>query len=263
MKRLLIIGGVVVVAVVVVIVVVLLNLGSAIKTVVERVGSDATKAKVTLGSAEVALTSGSGTLRNLTIGNPAGFTSDYAIRLGQISVTLDVASVNSNPIVVKEIVVGAPQITYEFGSGGSNLDALKRNVAAYTGGGSGGSAPKQSDEAGGRRLVIENLYIRDGRVDVRASFLKDQNAGTTLPEIHLRDIGKQGGAASGASAAEITQQVIAAIANASRSAVGKMDVAGIQDALKGGAEEALKKGMGGGTGAAQGVQEGVKKLFGR
>jgi uncharacterized protein involved in outer membrane biogenesis len=261
MKRLLIIGAVVVVAVVVVIVVVLLNLGSAIKTVVERVGSDATKAKVTLGSAEVALTSGSGTLRDLTIGNPAGFTTDHAIRLGQISVTLDVASVNSNPIVVKEIVVGAPQIIYEFGAVGSNLDALKRNVAAYSG--SGGSAPKQGDEAGGRRLVIENLYIRDGRVDVRANFLKDQNAGTTLPEIHLRDIGKQGGAATGASAAEITQQVIAAIANASRSAVGKMDVAGIQDALKGSAEEALKKGMGGSPGTTQGVQEGVKKLFGR
>ncbi len=260
MKRLLVIGAVVVVAVVIVIVVVLLNLGSAIKTVVERVGSDATQAKVTLGSADVALASGTGTLRDLTIGNPAGFTSDHAIRLGQISVTLDIASVKSNPIVIKEIVVGAPQITYEFGPNGSNLDALKRNVAAYTGAG-GGSAPKQSDEAGGRRLVIENLYIRDGRVDVRASFLKDENAGTTLPEIRLRDIGKQGGTATGASAAEVTQQVIAAIANASRSAVGKMDVAGIQDALKSGAEDALKKSMGGGS--AQGVQEGVKKLFGR
>jgi len=261
MKRLLVIGGVLVVAVVVLVVVVLLNLGSAIKTVVERVGSDATKAKVTLGGAEVALTSGTGTLRDLTIGNPAGFKTDHAIRFGEIKVTLDVTTVNSNPIVVKEIVVGSPQVTYEFGPGGSNLDALRRNVEAY---GARGGAPKEKpaeDEAGGRRLVIENLYIRDGRVDVSASFLKDRTTGTTLPEIHLRNIGKKDGATSGASAAEITQQVVAALARASRSAVGKMDVAGIQDALKGSAEDVLKKAVGGDGG--QGVQESVKKLLGR
>jgi hypothetical protein len=261
------IGAAIVVVVLVAVVVVLLNLGSAIKTIVERVGSDATRAKVTLDSAEVALTSGKGTLRGLTIGNPAGYKTDHAIRLGEISVTLDVGTVNSNPIVIKEIVVGSPQVTYEFGPVGSNLDALRRNVEAYGGGGAGeGARPKTGDEAGDRRLVIENLYVRDGRVDVSAGFLKDK-MGTTLPEIHIKNIGRRDGAAPGASAAEVTRQVIAAIARASRGAVGKLDVTAIQDALKGGTEELLKEGAGS-TGKAvesgtQKVQEQMKKLFGR
>ena len=131
MKRALIIGSVVLVIVVAVVFFLLANLGSIVKTVVEKVGSEATKAKVTLDKADVSVTSSKGTLRGLAVGNPAGFRTDSALKFAEISVDLDVSTVRSDVIVVREIVIGAPRITYEFAAGGSNIETLRKNVQAY------------------------------------------------------------------------------------------------------------------------------------
>lgn len=255
MKRGLIIGGAVLVVVIAAVIFLLVNLSSVIKAVVEKVGSEATKAKVTLDAADVSLTSGKGSLRGLTVGNPAGFKTDNALKLGEISVQVDVSTVKSDVIVVKEIVIGAPKVTYEFAAGGSNIETLRKNVEAYAERGK----PAAEGEKKGPRLVIENLYVRDGRVDVSADFLKGEKAGVALPTIHLKDIGKKDGRNEGASAAEVAARVIASIGRSATSAVSTLNVGAIQDALRqgaGGAEKTIKEG-------AEGVQEGLKKVFGR
>jgi len=247
MKRGLIIGGVVLVVVIVAVIFLLLaNLGSIIKTIVERVGSEATKAKVALGRADVSNTSGKGALRGLTVGNPAGFKTDSAMTLGEISVDLDVSTAKNDVIVIREIVIAAPKVTYEFAAGGNNIATLQKNVQAYAGGQQ--TRPAASGEKTGRRLVIQNLYVRDGRVDVSADFLKGEKVGAALPNIHLKDIGRKDGKNVGASATEVAEQVLSSISGAAASAVGKLNVGAIQDALKEG---------------AGGVQEGMKKLLGK
>lgn len=257
MKRGLIIGVVVLVVVVVAVLFLLANLGSVIKTVVEKVGSEATKAKVTLDGADVSITSGKGALRGLTVGNPAGFKTDSAIKLGEISVDLDVSTVKNDVIVIREIVIGAPKVTYEFASGGSNIGTLKRNVQAYAGGEK--DQPAAPGGKTGPKLVIQNLYIRDGRIDVSADFLKGEKVGAALPSIHLKDIGKKDGKNAGASAAEVAEKVISSISGTAASTVGKLNIGGIQDVLKEGASGAEKSFKGG----TEGVQEGMKKLFGK
>jgi len=257
MKRGLIIGGAVLVVVIAAVIFLLANLGSVIKAVVEKVGSEATKAKVTLDAADVSLTSGKGSLRGLTVGNPAGFKTNNALKLGDISVQVDVSTVKSDVIVVKEIAIGAPKVTYEFAAGGSNIETLRKNVEAYAGGERG--KPAAEGEKKGPRLVIENLYVRDGRVDVSADFLKGEKVGVALPTIHLKDIGKKDGRNEGASAAEVAARVIASIGRSATGAVSTLNVGAIQDALRqgaGGAEKTIKEG-------AEGVQEGLKKVFGR
>lgn len=165
-------------------------------------------------------------------------------------------------------------MTYEFGLGGSNLDVLKKNVDAYGGGrsgGAGGGAPSSGEASAGRRVVIENLYIRDGQVAVSADFLRDEKVSAKLPTIHLKDIGKQGGAASGATPAEVAAKVIAAISGSATGAVGQLNVEGIQKALKerlGVSGEALKEGAAGAaekaaTGAGEQAGEKARKLLGR
>ncbi len=257
MKRGLILGGVVLVVIVAAIIFLLMNLGSVIKTVVEKVGSEATRATVTLKGVDVSITSGKGALRGLRVGNPAGFKSESAIKLGVISIALDVGTVKSDVIVIKEIVIRAPEVTYEFAAEGSNIETLRKNVQAYAGGEK--SKPAASGEKKGAQLVIEHLYVRDGRIDVSADFLKGEKVSAALPTIHLQDIGKKDGKVVGASAAEVAEQVIESISRGVTGAVAKLNIGEIQDALKGGAagaEKALKEGTGG-------VQEGIKKLFGR
>jgi hypothetical protein len=248
------------------------NLGSLIKTAVEEAGSRVTQVKVTLKEADTGnLTSGAMALRGLVVGNPSGFKTDSAFQLGEISVKVDPSTVTSDTIVVKEVVIGAPQVTYEFGSGGSNIGTIQKNVEKLTGGGGSSSGGSSSDSSGGKKVVIENLYVRDGKVEVSADFLQGKKTGTSLPTIHLKDIGKSKG---GASPAEVAEQVIAAISKSATSAVGKLDVGAIKDALgkelgakmgdvqktleqsTGGATDALKKGSGD-------AEKTLKGLFGK
>ncbi len=255
------------------------NLGSIIKTAVEEAGSEVTQVSVTLNAVDVDnLTDGQAAIRGLTVGNPAGFQTDSAFKLGEVSVKVDPATVTSDVIVIKEVVIAAPEVTYEFGSGGSNIGTIQKNVeqaagGASSGGGSGGGSSSGDSAGEGPKLVIENLYVRDGKVNVSADFLQGQKTGASLPTIHLKDIGKEGGRSSGASPAEVAQKVVAAISTAATGAVGKLDVGAIKDALGkelGGAAEGLQKTLEKGGDAGKALKEGaseaekgLKKLFGQ
>jgi hypothetical protein len=247
------------------------NLGSLIKTAVEEAGTRVTQVKVSLKEADAGnVTSGALALRGLVVGNPSGFKTDSAFQLGEISVKVDPATVTSDTIVIKEVVIGAPHVTYEFAGSGSNIGTIQKNVEAFAGSG-GGQSTSSSSSSGGKKVIIENLYVRDGKVDVSADFLQGQKTGAALPTIHLKDIGKSGG---GATPAQVAEQVIAAISKSATSAVAKLDVGAIKDALgkelgakmgdvqktmeqgTGGATDMLKKGTGG-------AQEGLKGIFGK
>jgi hypothetical protein len=75
----------------------------------------------------------------------------------------------SDPVIIKEVVVSAPHVTYELGPDGSNIDAIKRNVDAYTKAGQATEGTAKKKTNGGPRFVIENLYVRNGEVDIGSS----------------------------------------------------------------------------------------------
>jgi hypothetical protein len=238
-----------------------------IKTAIEEAGSRATQVSVKLKEVDTGnVLDGSVALRGLVVGNPAGFKTDSAFKLGEVSVKVDPASVMSDTIVIKEVVIGAPQVTYEFGAGGSNVGTIQKNVEKMAGGASGGGS-SSSGGGSGKKVVIENLYVRDGKVNVSADFLQGKQTGTNLPTIHLKDIGKSSG---GASPTEVAEQVIAAITKASTSAVGKLDVGAIKDALgkemgakMGDVQKSLEQGTGGATDAiTKGTGDAGKTLKG-
>jgi len=265
MKKGILIGGGFAVLAVAAVVFFWSNVGSIIKAAVEKYGSEITQARVTLEGADVSATSGEGSLKGLVVGNPAGFKTDSAFRLGAVSLKVDTGTITSDTIVIKEVVIQAPEVTYELAAGGSNLDVLKRNVDAFTAKMGGGSSPAASSDGGGKKLIIENLYVRDGRVDVSAAFLQGRKMGAALPTIHLKDIGKE---KQGAGPGEVAEKVIAAITGAAGKAVGTLNLddlakaAGQQlDAVKGqaaGATEALKEGAAGATDALKGLLGGGK-----
>jgi len=249
------------------------NLGSLLKQVIETAGTQVTDVKVSVDNVDTdRITDGQAALRGLTVGNPGGFKTDSAFRLGEVSVKLDPKSVTSDIIVIKEVVIAEPEITYEFGGEGSNVGTIQKNVERKAGGGSkAGSAKSGADkDSGGKKLVIENLYIRDGSVNVSAGFLQGKKVGTKLPDIHLKDIGKSGGKATGASPAEVAEKIVSAISGSATKAVGALDIAGIKDALGkelGTATKSLQEGAGAATKkleeGAGGVTKGLKGLLGK
>lgn len=240
------------------------NLDSLVKAVVERYGSEATQARVSLKAVELSPTSGMGRLQGLTVGNPKGFATAEAISLGDIRVSLDIATLQSNPIVIREVLITQPTVTYEYAAGGSNLEAIQKNVQAYAarfsgqparaGGSQGSTTPAGSkgDAADERRVIIERLLVTDGKIGVNHAALQGRSMTSALPTIELTDIGKDKG---GASPAEVTEEVIGTI-SAQAARVASAD---LQKQLG----AALKGQAGSIGGAADGAAERLKGLLGK
>ncbi len=298
MKRGLLVGGaLVVVLVVAAIAYVVLNINPIVKDSVQTFGSEITKVAVDLNEVDISPWSGKGKLAGLTIGNPKGYKTDSAFKLGVVSIDLDVGSVTDDTVIIHEIVIVAPEVTYELGPGGSNIDVIRKNVASFLGGGKksdGGGGGQPSGEAGsgdgGKKIIIENLIIRDGKVSISAALLKGKKLSVPLPSIHLKDIGKDKG---GASPGEVVEQIMAAVSDGATKAVGSLNISGlvkgaagmVNDVTKGATDvikglgkglgenlptDAIGKAVGDGAGAAtKAAEEGaekagkaLKKLFG-
>lgn len=243
-----IIGLVVLVVVVAIGVFVFLgNLNDIVRAAVEKVGSDMTQTNVTLNEVDIELTSGRGALRGFRVTNPSGFSDDDAFKFDEVSVAIDIASVNSDPVIIKEVVIAGPEVLYEFGKeGGSNLDRINRNVQSRVGGGGsssgGGDAPN---------IVIEKLVLRNGKVAVIAPLLNERLA-VPMPTIELTGIGKDG---QGATPEEIADQVVDAILKGAQNAVAqaRIDV----ERLTGAAADEARKAVEGAAGEAGKALEGV------
>src|SRR5437879_3341314 len=80
-----------------------LFLDSAVKQGVVTVGPRLTKVNVQLDSVSLSLLSGSGKLKGLVVGNPDGFKTPHAIRVGAASVSLVPSSVFADKVVIKSI----------------------------------------------------------------------------------------------------------------------------------------------------------------
>ncbi|MGH7824737.1 MAG: hypothetical protein ACREQ7_06130 [Candidatus Binatia bacterium] len=261
MKRWLYIGGGVIIAVLILVGIgvyfLFSSLDSIVKAAVEKYGSDVTQAVVRLNDVDIELTSGKGALRGLTVGNPPGFKSERALSLGEISLQLDVGSVTKDTVVIKEISITAPEVMYEFGLKGSNIDALRRNVDAYTAQGKDGkketTAPEEPDKPG-KKLIVEQLHIRNGIVNVSATELQGKTATAPLPDIHLTDIGKKTG---GATAGEIAEQILAAIGRSASKAAASTDISKLVGGVK------IPEVPGGLGGAEKAGSEKLKELFGK
>ncbi len=222
------------------------SMDSLVTMAVEKYGSAALNADVTLEKTKISLKSGKGTLTGLKVGNPNGFETDSAFQLGEVSLTIDAATITKGTVIIKEILIVAPQITYELGSNGSNLDALQRNAVNYAGGGSGGAGNGDSATGGpkksGKKFIIENLIIRDGKVNVSTVGLQGKQMTVDLPAVRMANIGKSEG---GATPGEVIKKLMDALNQAAGGAVKNLGLGKVAEEVEGvikGAKEALESG---------------------
>jgi len=288
LKKLIIGLGLVVVVLAVGIYYVSQNAGDFIKAAIEDQGSRATAVAVRVDGVDLSLTDLKAGIRGLTVANPSGFDTARAVSLGEVSVKIN-KDWSTNLIVIDEVMVRAPEITYEIGSSGSNIDTIQKNVESFMKaisddpGGKSSAYAKPSDSEAGPKVVINHFYIKGGKVNVSASLLKGKTLTTPLPDIHLADIGKESG---GATPAEVVDQIIAAITKSSGTAASAVDLSalGLSDisgkatemggaavdaakgAMEGTAKDAMDGAVGGAGDAAKDAMEGaggaLKGLFG-
>lgn len=209
-----------------------------VKVALERYGPEVAGVKVKVADVEISPRDGRGSIRGLEIGNPPGFTSARAARLGEIRVVLDPTTLTGKVIRIHEIAIVSPQVTYERGARATNLDVIQSHIEAYmrkASGEEGGAAKAPRPEK--RRFLIDRLSIRGGRVLMTNPALRGQGVSFDLPEVLLRDVGRrQGGVTASEAAALVTGTLQNRIAQKVLTNIDLLRRGGLEgavDALKG------------------------------
>ncbi len=201
----------VVLAVLVLLVVVLtVALGPIVRQAVNTVGPRLAGVPVHLDHVSIAPLRGIIRLKGLTVGNPPGFKSPHLLDLGELTVRIDLRSLASDIVHVREIRIQAPKVWYERGISGSNLGALQAQLEKPE---AAEPAAEQPAPSGGRKVVIDRVSVTGGRVGIRMGV----GAEVPLPTIELRDIGKDdpsGGAEWTAAARRIAGAILGGVAQA-------------------------------------------------
>ena len=250
--------------------VVVWSLDLIVKGAIERYGSAATQVAVHADSVTLSFLGGSAAINQLTVANPSGFSPANVFRLGTIQLVVDRGTLRSNPIVINEVTIVAPEVHFEIDQNGeSNIDVIRRNLAAFRSGASGGAparpaqseptrspAPRQGP-ADAQRFLIKRLSIQAAQLAIDASALGGARRVAKLPDTEETDIGARSGGATGAEVATEVVQVLA------RDVAATVAAAQVERALEkhigGEAGKALGEGVGE---AVKGVGRALNKIFG-
>jgi uncharacterized protein involved in outer membrane biogenesis len=249
-KKILLITGAVIV---VLWLVLMLSLGQIVKAAVNTAGPKLAGVPVHVKTVIVQPFLGIVRMKGLVIGNPTGFNTPSAMELNDFKLNINMSSLFSETIVIKEILIDAPQITYEKGLKSSNLSTLQENLAPK-----GAAAPKaeaapapEKKKGAAKKVIIEDFQLNGAKVHVTITALGGKKMTLPLPDIHMKDIGKSSG---GASPAEVISEVFNSISKAVADAVtsggdaaGKAlkDAGGAASDAAKGAADSIKKGLGG------------------
>lgn len=224
------------------------SLDDLVKTAIEKAGSKATGVPVTVASVKITASEGKGVVRGLTIGNPPGFSSPSAVRLGEVALVLDVGSLTKDPIVIRSIQVSAPEITYEMNkNGASNIQTIQKKIeSANPGAGDNSSAKSDSS---GPKVVVDRFDIVQGKV-ILATPVPGLAADAALGDIHLTNLGRQ---SNGLSYEQLASSILKPLLNGVVQAARSVNLGGafkdvvneteLKDAV-GGAAESLKNMIG-------------------
>lgn len=210
MKKWIIIGlGAIVIIVAVVVFVGLSNLGPIIKQAVNTYGPKITKTELHVSDVGVSILSAEAKIKNFFLGNPKGFKTPSAVKVGAVFVNVEEKSLAGNPIIIDRIEVKSPEITYEKKGKTDNFQSILNNVNKATASGKS-STTASEDQQAGKKLIIRDFIVSNGKVNVALEMygLGEKEISVPLPEIHLKDIGKE---KDGASAAEVSKQIFAAL----------------------------------------------------
>ena len=204
----------------------------------EHYGPEILGVPVKVHGAHISVFDGTGRVEGVDIGNAAGYAAAQAARVGEIRVALDPASVKGPVVHVRDLAVTNAQVTYERGDNGANLDAIRHHIREYVerqsaraaGSGGGAGSPRH-------RYIVDRLSISGVHVTVTTPALRGQGLTFDIPDVELRDVGRdKGGATAGEIANEVSGTLEQKIAQKLLTRMDLLRQGGVQgaiDALRG------------------------------
>ena len=153
---------------------------------IEAWGTQVAQTKISLGSVNVSLFSGKGTLNNLKVTNPSDFEQEHILMLNLVELNIQTSSLIADTMIINEIYIGSPTINYEKNRAGTNLEVLQKNIKTSK----NSNKPANVEKAEGhpkdtRNVMVKKLIIENGIVNIK--FL-GTTAPISLPRIELNNI---------------------------------------------------------------------------
>ena len=203
------------------------RLDAVVASTVERYGAVVTGTDVSVDSASLALTAGRANFAGVTVDNPRGYETDYAVRVESASVELDVGSLAGDVPVVEEIVLDGALINAEQREAASNLTDIQKHATAPSG--------EEVSSAEPGRIIVERFRVRNARVLVTSEHLSKPEE-LPLSDIVVANIGT---ATGGATYSEAAEAMLMPIVAAARSAAAERLRGAAADAVSDAAREEL------------------------
>ena len=220
------------------------NLGKIVKAGIEQFGPKFTGTSVTVDSVELSPSSGAGAVKGLVVGNPEGYKTPYAIRLGSAALAVDAGTVLKDKVVIKSIQVTDPEINIEGGLSDNNLKKIMANLDSFTAGEKGQPAATTDSGGKGKKLEVDDFVLSGAKVNVKFAMLGGGGPSLTLPDIHLTNLGTgPDGITPGALTKEVIGEITSKTIGAVAAQVGNLGK-GAVDAAKNagsGAADSVKK----------------------
>jgi hypothetical protein len=205
----------------------LAHLGLTIQASIEKNAGAATGTRVAISRVEVSLFTGICIISGLTVSNPPGFNTPYALSLGTITIHATTGSLlmailaasglysAGHPIVIDEMNIDRPHVHYQvdiggrplslasLGLGSSNLALLQHDTQVRSAALDTGPEPKE---------IIKDVTITNGGISISTSLIKGPHLVEKLAPIHLTGIGATTG---GVTTGQLCEQVLTAITSQS------------------------------------------------
>jgi hypothetical protein len=191
-QKLLITAGVLLIVITGVFVYLYNSIDSIVKNGIERYGTDVCGTRVSVGSVDISLKSGRGTIHDLRVANPDGFSHDSVVRLGDAMVAIDIGSINRDPIVITEIRVKAPMVSAEVDEKlATNVGAIRKHVEQYE---ARAAKPAGKQDSGfEKRITIRSFVIEQGVLKGDATRIGQEKGQWDMPPVELSNLGGEHG----------------------------------------------------------------------
>lgn len=188
MKAVKIIGGILLILIVVLGIggyFVYSNLDSLVKDMIEDVGSDVTRTGVQLDSVQLDLITGRSQLNGLTIKNPEGYESEYALKLDTVVVEIDPTSLRNPVIVISQVNIDGAKLIAEQKGKNTNLGQLLKNMENDTG--AKNPPPTEDSSSKDVRLMLKEFAFLNAKATVVSEITETRSI--DIPDIRETNIG--------------------------------------------------------------------------
>ena len=163
-KKCLIITGIVFGVIIILLIVVLLSLSFIIKNGIQHVGPMITGVPMSVKHVAFNPFEGAVTIKDLIVGNPAGYSSPHAVKLGHFHLDIGMKSLLGKKVLIERIEVKGVELNYETSLLlKNNIQEIQDNVNKLAGGDQKQEkAPEKKEKAPGQKpLQIDYLELRD------------------------------------------------------------------------------------------------------